>query len=83
MPPYPNPFNPSTQLEFFLPRASELELKVFDLLGREVASIAQGSFAAGTHSFPFHGSDLASGVYFAALIVDAEQLMTQKLLLMK
>jgi hypothetical protein len=81
--PYPNPFNPSTQIPFILLQPAELELTIYDLLGREVATIAQGPFAAGTHEVRFHADELASGVYLVALRVDGEQVSTRKMLLLK
>jgi hypothetical protein len=81
--PFPNPFNPSTQLRFVLPRAVDVELTVYDLLGREVVTLAQGSLIAGTHEVQFHGNGLASGVYLAALVVEGKQMSTQKMLLLK
>ncbi len=64
---YPNPFNPQTVLEFTLPTAGKVRLAVYDLLGREVARLADGVMAAGRHSVVFDGSRLASGVYLARL----------------
>lgn len=61
---YPNPFNPVTTIEFESPAAGEVRLKVYDLLGKEVASLFEGRLEAGFHSFSFDGSRLASGVYF-------------------
>jgi hypothetical protein len=82
--PYPNPFNPVTQLCFDLDKAAyHAELKVYDLMGREVATLAQGPFSAGSHTVLFHASELASGVYFAMLKVDGVQLPAQKMLLVK
>jgi hypothetical protein len=61
---YPNPFNPSTTIAFDLPKTEFVSLKVFDLLGREVAVLSNGVAAAGHHSLSFDGSSLASGIYF-------------------
>jgi phosphatidylserine/phosphatidylglycerophosphate/cardiolipin synthase-like enzyme len=80
---WPNPFNPTTQMSFLLPQAAEVSLKVFDLLGRDVATLASGTFAAGNHTAQFHGGELASGVYLAALVVDGEQVSVNKMLLVK
>ena len=55
---YPNPFNPSTVISCQLPVAGHVKLVVYDLLGREVAVLADGQFAAGEYSFRFDGSRL-------------------------
>jgi hypothetical protein len=60
---YPNPFNTSTQVAFDLPMAGPVTLKVFDLLGREVAKLVDGLNAPGYHSILFDGSNLPSGIY--------------------
>jgi predicted secreted protein len=64
---YPNPFNPSTQITFDLPKASHVTLGVFDLLGREVGILTDEAYPAGTHSATFDGSNLSSGIYFYRL----------------
>jgi len=61
---YPNPFNPVTTIEFESPAAGEVRLKVYDLLGKEVATVFEGRLEAGFHTFSFDGSRLSSGVYF-------------------
>lgn len=67
---YPNPFNPATSIAFTLGRASRASLKVFDILGREVALVANGQYPAGTHTVEFDARTLSSGVYIYRL--DAE-----------
>lgn len=73
---YPNPFNPSTTIEFSLPKSSSVTLKVFNLLGQSVASLANHSpYSAGTHKLVWDGRDaagagVASGVYFYRLTTD-------------
>ncbi len=61
---YPNPFNPVTRIAFAAPQSGEVRIKVYDLLGKEVASIFEGRLEAGFHTFDFNGSSLTSGVYF-------------------
>ncbi len=65
---YPNPFNPSTTISFSLPRASDVSLKVFNLLGQEVATLVNGNQAAGPHEVTFNAAGLSSGVYFYKLV---------------
>jgi CubicO group peptidase (beta-lactamase class C family) len=79
---YPNPFNPSTTIAFDLPRAGHISLRVFDLLGQEVAILENGFVEAGSHRVIFNGSNLASGIYFARLDAGSFS-QTKKLVLMK
>lgn len=60
----PNPFNPSTVIEYAVPEKSHVRLAVFDPLGREVARLVDGDVEAGWHSVPFNAAGLPSGVYF-------------------
>jgi hypothetical protein len=64
---YPNPFNPSTVISFQLPVNSHVTLQVFDVTGREVATLVEGNLAAGNHVVPFAPRDLAGGIYFYQL----------------
>jgi chitinase len=64
---YPNPFNPSTMIRFSIPQASTVALKVFDLLGRETATVVFEELSAGTYSREWNAADLSSGVYFYRL----------------
>lgn len=66
-PNYPNPFNPSTNITFRMPEAGEVELKVYDALGNEVAVLIDEYRAAGTHTATFHAGNLASGLYIARI----------------
>jgi hypothetical protein len=79
---YPNPFNPSTTISFSLPSKSFVSLKVFDLIGREVATIISADMQAGSYSRQWNASDLPSGAYFYRLQAGlfAE---TKKLILLK
>jgi hypothetical protein len=71
-PPRPNPFNPTTEIRFDLDRAGEIELTVYDLLGRRVRRLARGAWPAGAHAVAWDGrSDVgpraAGGVYMIRL----------------
>jgi hypothetical protein len=79
---YPNPFNPSTTLTFTLPRASDVKLEVFDILGRQVYDADLGKLSAGSHQHRIDGSQWASGVYFAR-VQTSSSTRTLKLLLMR
>jgi len=84
---YPNPFNPSTEISFSLPSASHVQLKVFNVLGQEVQTLADGHLGAGQHVVTWNGKDAggnqaASGVYFYRL--DAGDVReTRKMMLIK
>ena len=67
---YPNPFNPVTNIEFSLPQKSFVKLKVFDLLGREIANLVNENLSAGSYKFDFNASALPSGIYFYKLETD-------------
>lgn len=64
---YPNPFNPSTQISYKLPRSTYVQLKVYNLLGEEIASLENSQKRAGTHSVTFDASGLSSGIYYYRL----------------
>lgn len=64
---YPNPFNPTTQIKFALAEQSQVTLKVYNILGKEIATLVNEVKSAGTHKVNFDGSTLASGVYFYTL----------------
>ncbi len=78
----PNPFNPVTRISYDLPKASPITLRVFDLLGREVRTLATGLQPAGRHTVLFDGSGLASGVYLCRFQA-GEFSATQKMMLLK
>jgi hypothetical protein len=79
---YPNPFNPTTTIMYQLSAPSVVVLKVYDVLGREVATLANGKESAGMHQVEFNGSRLASGVYFYRLSA-GNFFETKKMLLLK
>ncbi len=64
---YPNPFNPSTKIEYSIPEASYVQLKVYDILGNEVAALVNEEQSAGTYRADFLADNLASGFYVAQL----------------
>ncbi|MBE2255247.1 MAG: choice-of-anchor D domain-containing protein [Ignavibacteria bacterium] len=79
---YPNPFNPETKISFGIPKNSLVRLKVYDMLGREVASLVNENLSAGMYEYTFTGSNLSSGVYFYKL--DAGNFTeTKRMLLVK
>jgi hypothetical protein len=64
---YPNPFNPVTTISFDVPKSGIVKLKVYDILGNMVASLADGVLAAGSYKTEFNAANLSSGVYFYKL----------------
>jgi hypothetical protein len=64
---YPNPFNPATTIAYQIRSAGQVTLRVYDVLGREVATLVDGYQSPGTHTKTFDGSRLSSGVYFYRL----------------
>jgi len=79
---YPNPFNPKTVVRGQWPVISDVRLVVYDLLGREVAMLADGRYPAGRYTFTFDGSSLSSGVYFYRLTAGSNTAV-RKMTLMK
>jgi hypothetical protein len=79
---YPNPFNPTTNINFELPFDGKVSLKIFDMTGREVASLVNEVKTAGYYSINFNASNLSSGVYFYNLKTD-NFTMTKKMMLIK
>lgn len=79
---FPNPFNPSTTLSFSLPLSGMTTLKVYDIIGKEVATVIDEELAAGLYSVPFNASHLPSGVYFYTL-QSGNYRMTKKMSLVK
>ena len=85
---YPNPFNPTTTIRYQLSAVSNVSLKVYDVLGREVATLVDGMKEAGYYTANFDGSKLASGVYFTRFVVKPQNggtpiVQVKKMLLMK
>lgn len=79
---YPNPFNPQTVINFSIPTAGFTELKIYDILGNEVAKIVSGEVSAGNYSVNFTPSNIAGGVYFYTL-TSGSFIQTKKMLIVK
>ncbi len=79
----PNPFNPTTTISLSLPETSALEVTVINVMGQQVATIADGTFAAGNHRLTIDGASLASGVYFVHANVPGKLNEMRKVVLMK
>jgi hypothetical protein len=79
---YPNPFNPSTRISWQLPVSNKATLKIFNILGKEVATLVNEYKPAGKYETEFNAANLPSGVYFYQLKA-GEFLQTRKMLLLK
>ncbi len=80
---YPNPFNPSTTIQFRVPSQEFVELRVYDVLGREVATLVNEELKPGSYETTFDGSSLANGVYFYRLLMDGKPFQTRKMLMIR
>jgi len=78
----PNPFNPTTEISFYLPEESDIDLRVYDAVGREVAVLARGKYSDGTHHVTLDASGFVSGSYFAVLRSGSEIRM-KRMIMMK
>jgi hypothetical protein len=79
---YPNPFNPSTTIEFALPKPAFVTLKIFNLLGKEVATLVAEQRSVGIHKMNWDAHGLASGVYLCRLKA-GDFVQSKKLILMR
>jgi hypothetical protein len=77
-----NPGNPTYQILFHLPQASDIDLDVYDLLGRRLTSLASGRYSAGDHIIAWNAGSLASGIYFLRLATEVDD-VTRKMTLLK
>jgi hypothetical protein len=64
MNPYPNPFNPTTAVSFSIPERAIVFLRLYDVLGRQIAILQDGVMNAGSYKITFNASRLTSGIYF-------------------
>ncbi len=84
---YPNPFNPATTISFAIPKAGQVRVEIFDILGRRVRTIANQYLSAGEHALEWNGHDgddeaVASGIYFYRVSYNGNS-MTRKMVMMK
>ncbi|MFZ1979439.1 MAG: T9SS type A sorting domain-containing protein, partial [Bacteroidota bacterium] len=79
---YPDPFNPTTTISFTIPSRSSVSLKIFDILGREVATIVSQELPAGTYSRQWNAAKMSSGIYFYRLQAGSFT-QTKRLVLLK
>jgi hypothetical protein len=79
---YPNPFNPSTNIEFGLSDDTDVNVSVYDIAGRKMAVLAEGQFSKGFHNIIWDATDQPSGIYFVTVSTQSET-QIQKLMLIK
>ncbi|OYV88454.1 MAG: hypothetical protein B7Z63_00450 [Ignavibacteriae bacterium 37-53-5] len=79
---YPNPFNPTTKISYQLSASSNVTLTIYDVLGREVATLVDGAMRPGSYEIQFDGSRFGSGVYFYRLMAGGN-VITKKMVLVK
>jgi len=78
---YPNPFNPITNIEFQIPYSEFVTLRIYNLLGKEVATLVSNKLKSGNHTYHFDGRNLASGVYYYQLVAGEFQDVKKMILL--
>ncbi len=78
---YPNPFNPTTAISYFLPGSGKVDLKVYDLIGREVVTLVSEYQESGMHTACFTGRSLASGAYFYVLNAPGISMVSKMLMI--
>lgn len=78
---YPNPFNPLTTISYSIPFEGKVELKVYDLLGKEISTLVSENKLPGRHTVEFNGSSYASGVYFYRMLFDGQSSIKKMLMI--
>jgi len=79
---YPNPFNPSTNIKFDIPKSSDVKLIIYDIAGREITKLVNEMLNAGSYEVSWDASNYTSGVYFYKLISE-NYIDTKKMVLIK
>ncbi len=83
LPNYPNPFNPATTLRFLVPATAAVDLRIYDLMGRQVTVLVSDRLVPGTYSVSWNSSRFASGAYIARFVVGGNLISSRKLLLLR
>jgi Secretion system C-terminal sorting domain len=79
---YPNPFNPTTTIRYVIPKESFVTIKVYNLLGKEIATLVNDKKSAGSYSVDFNTNNFASGIYFYKLL-SGTYTATKKMVILK
>jgi hypothetical protein len=80
---YPNPFNPATTIEFALAKSGWVTLKIYNILGEEVAELVSENLSVGSYKYNWDARGLASGVYYYRLKTGQGFVQTKKMLLIR
>ena len=79
---YPNPFNPTTTIEFYIPQTDYVTIKIFDIVGREIATLMNRELVTGHQTITWNGKNVSSGIYFLKL-ESGELVHTKKMVLLR
>ena len=79
---YPNPFNAQTTIQYYLPERSSVSIEIFDILGRKITTLAEGTKPAGSHQAPWDANGQATGIFFYRLMA-GNHIETRMMLLLK
>lgn len=82
-PVYPNPFNPETNITFEVPKASNIKINLYNILGKEVKILINNTLKSGIYNLKLESGELASGIYFVSMFADNNLINTQKIILIK
>ena len=80
--PYPNPFNPITMIKYTVPELGQISISIYDIRGREVEKLYNGSQTPGYHMIPWNASEYSSGIYFVRMLT-GKYVYNKKLMLVK
>jgi hypothetical protein len=80
---YPNPFNPTTKIDFSIRKSGKVQIRVYDMLGREVATLVDKDMTSGKHTVEFDANNLASGVYIYRIVAGGEFSAVKKMVLIR
>jgi len=80
---FPNPFNPSTTISYRISQSSQVEVVIYNVLGKQIATLVDEFQQAGRYNLPFNAVDLPAGIYFYRLTADGQTVKTRKMLLSK
>ena len=80
---YPNPFNPTTNINYVITKAGKIEIKIYNSLGMQVYELVSEYKIPGNYSKMFNGSQIASGIYYCRLFIDSQLSASRKIILLK